>query len=379
MNTFNLSVFTSTKSAFINGREKLLLGKEFALDSDNNIVKFSNAHLIAGNVENVEVHGLQHLHQIIEALKPNQALSIGQNITSHNRIVTNDYVSKYAPCDAIARTKENFSFLSTHSLMFLDYDGDDYTLDEFRAKLIQLLPELEQCEMLMLGSSSCGIYKMGDPVADAKNGGIHTYFIVDNGTKIPDIGERLKYAAWIKGHGYHKVTSDGKLLPRQLLDDAVYFKLQANDDYYSDSITKLDWDDARDFERPWVKFFKPHIQNYLDKLSFALGYQSAIIDEIWFQQYKNLDSHGWHTHGSNFTGVYYLEFDEQSPKTEIIEPSNQSRKIVPDIKEGSVLIFPSYTIHRAPQIHNDIRKTIISFNYVVDLINKDTLNKIKSN
>lgn len=164
-----------------------------------------------------------------------------------------------------------------------------------------------------------------------------------------------------------------------LLDDAVYFKLQANDDYYSDSITKLDWDDARDFERPWVKFFKPHIQNYLDKLSFALGYQSAIIDEIWFQQYKNLDSHGWHTHGSNFTGVYYLEFDEQSPKTEIIEPSNQSRKIVPDIKEGSVLIFPSYTIHRAPQIHNDIRKTIISFNYVVDLINKDTLNKIKSN
>jgi hypothetical protein len=164
-----------------------------------------------------------------------------------------------------------------------------------------------------------------------------------------------------------------------LLDDAVYFKLQTNDDYYSDSITKLDWDDARDFERPWVKFFKPHIQNYLDKLSFALGYQSAIIDEIWFQQYTKLDSHGWHTHGSNFTGVYYLEFDEQSPKTEIIEPSNQSRKIVPDIKEGSVLIFPSYTIHRAPQIHNDIRKTIISFNYVVDLINKDTLNKINSN
>lgn len=164
-----------------------------------------------------------------------------------------------------------------------------------------------------------------------------------------------------------------------LLDDAVYFKLRANDDYYSDSITKLDWDDARDFERPWVKFFKPHIQNYLDKLSFALGYQSAIIDEIWFQQYIKLDSHGWHTHGSNFTGVYYLEFDEQSPKTEIIEPSNQNRKIVPDIKEGSVLIFPSYIIHRAPQIHNDIRKTIISFNYVVDLINKDTLNKINSN
>ena len=161
-----------------------------------------------------------------------------------------------------------------------------------------------------------------------------------------------------------------------LLDDAVYFKLQAKDDYYDDSISKLDWDDARDFERPWVEFFMPYIENYLSALSFALGYQSAIIDEIWFQQYKNLDSHGWHTHGSNFTGVYYLEFDDRSPKTEIIEPNNQNRKIIPDIKEGSVLIFPSYTIHRAPQIHNDIRKTIISFNYVIDYINKDTTQKI---
>jgi len=161
-----------------------------------------------------------------------------------------------------------------------------------------------------------------------------------------------------------------------LLDDAVYFKLKAKDDYYDDSISKLDWDDARDFERPWVKFFMPYIQDYLNALSFALGYQGAIVDEIWFQQYKNLDSHGWHTHGSNFTGVYYLEFNEQSPKTEIIEPSNQNRKIIPDVKEGSILIFPSYTIHRAPQIQNDIRKTIISFNYVIDYINKDTTQKI---
>jgi hypothetical protein len=222
MNTFNLSVFTSTKSAFINGREKLLLGKEFVLDSDNNIIKHSNALLIEGNVENVEVHGLKHLYQIIDDLTPNQAISTGQNITSHNRIVTEQYANKYNPCDAIAKTKDNFSFLSTHSLMFLDYDGDDYTLDEFRAKLIQLLPELEQCEMLMLGSSSSGIYKVGDNPENSKNGGIHTYFIVDNGTKIPGIGERLKYAAWKNEHGYHKVTIDGKLLPRHILDDTVY-------------------------------------------------------------------------------------------------------------------------------------------------------------
>jgi hypothetical protein len=131
-------------------------------------------------------------------------------------------VTSNAVCEGIARTKENFSFKSSTSLMMLDYDGNDYTLDEFRAKLIQLLPELSQCEMLLLGSSSSGIYKIGDNPLNLKIGGIHVYFLVNDGTKIPAIGERLKYAAWMNGYGYHKVTSDGKLLPRHLMDDAVY-------------------------------------------------------------------------------------------------------------------------------------------------------------
>ena len=105
----------------------------------------------------------------------------------------------------------------------------------------------------------------------------------------------------------------------------------------------------------------------------ALGYQSAIIDEFWFQQYVTGNEHGWHTHGSNFTGVYYLELDESSPKTEIIEPSRQDKKIVMDVHEGDVLMFPSYTIHRAPTIMNDVRKTIVSFNFVLDLIDPATL------
>jgi hypothetical protein len=120
----------------------------------------------------------------------------------------------------------------------------------------------------------------------------------------------------------------------------------------------------------------PHINSYLDKLAVALGYQKACIDEFWFQQYVNGDSHGWHTHGSNFTGVYYLELDAGSPRTEIIEPARQNKKIVVDVNEGDVLMFPSYTIHRAPVIQNDVRKTIVSFNFILDLINSDTLIEI---
>jgi len=152
--------------------------------------------------------------------------------------------------------------------------------------------------------------------------------------------------------------------------------LLSKDAYYDDSVSKLDWSRAQDFERPWVKLLMPHINGYLDKLAVALGYQKACIDEFWFQQYVNGDSHGWHTHGSNFTGVYYLELDAASPRTEIIEPARQNKKIVVDVNEGDVLMFPSYTIHRAPSIKNDIRKTIVSFNFILDLINQETIIQI---
>jgi len=39
-----------------------------------------------------------------------------------------------------------------------------------------------------------------------------------------------------------------------------------------------------------------------------------------------------------------------------------------DVKEGDILIFPSMIIHRAPEVINDSRKTIISWNLVYNEI-----------
>lgn len=172
---------------------------------------------------------------------------------------------------------------------------------------------------------------------------------------------------------------DHSNLKQQVLDligNSNSETLIMKDNYYSDKVNKLDWDKARDFDRLWVKLLKPNIENYLNNLAVALGYQSAIIEEFWFQQYVNGDSHGWHTHGSNFTGVYYIELDERSPKTEIIEPSRQNKKIVMDVHEGDILMFPSYVIHRAPVIKDNLRKTIVSFNFILDLIEPNTLANI---
>jgi len=142
-----------------------------------------------------------------------------------------------------------------------------------------------------------------------------------------------------------------------------------------ENITKLDWSRSTDTQRKWVKYFFPHLKIKLDEIFKKMGYSQYSLEALWFQQYEKESYHGWHVHGSNFTAVYYVELPEDSPGTEIINPP-LNKKIHIDVKEGDVILFPSYVIHRGPPNMSNERKTIISFNTSVSEIQKDTLNKI---
>jgi hypothetical protein len=161
------------------------------------------------------------------------------------------------------------------------------------------------------------------------------------------------------------------LMAEQSLESLI-----VKDDYHGDNITKLDWSMATNFTRPWVNYFKPKLDALLNDVATVCGYIECHVDELWFQQYKLNDIHGWHTHGSNFTGVYYLDLSDDAPKTQLVNPFNQEQIIMPDIKEGDILIFPSFVIHRAPKIKENINKTIVSFNCNFSKINVPVLNNI---
>ncbi len=90
----------------------------------------------------------------------------------------------------------------------------------------------------------------------------------------------------------------------------------------------------------------------------------------------NSGTHGWHTHSDNYTGVYYLELPDETPKTQIVNPLNQTEIIDLDIKEGDIVLFPSFIIHRAPINKSNKRKTIISFDINIDKIKKEILDKL---
>ena len=161
-----------------------------------------------------------------------------------------------------------------------------------------------------------------------------------------------------------------------LLNETESDFLQDNTEYFGDLIHRLDWSKSNDFSREWVKFLKPYLHKQLKKFANKLGYQDIKFKNLWFQQYNENGKHGWHVHGDNYTGVYYVKLSDKSAKTELIDPFSQNKKIIIDAKEGDVVIFPSYVIHRAQIQKEKTNKIIISFNINFELIDPNLFKTI---
>ena len=138
----------------------------------------------------------------------------------------------------------------------------------------------------------------------------------------------------------------------------------------NDNIHSLDWKNSKDGSREWVKFFYPILHKKLTEMVKPSGLKDCTVYDVWFQQYKKDGTHGWHTHGANYTGVYYLNLNKDNPGTEILLPTDPSTKTTVKATEGDIIIFPSYFIHRSPINKSNNLKTIISFNF-------DALNPIR--
>nr|BAR39906.1 hypothetical protein [uncultured Mediterranean phage uvMED] len=159
----------------------------------------------------------------------------------------------------------------------------------------------------------------------------------------------------------HKVIKD-KLI-KLLTSDVDKLESYRKNDNDLDNMTMLDFNYSEDMSRTWIKFFKPLWDKKILELSEESGFSSICKLQMWFQQYhKPGDGHGWHQHGQNFTGVYYLEFGKTSPRTELIDPfTHQIIRI--NVDEGDLIFFPSHICHRSPTISDFTRKTIISWNF----------------
>ena len=140
--------------------------------------------------------------------------------------------------------------------------------------------------------------------------------------------------------------------------------LEQKDPFYTDSISKLDWNISDNPDRPWLKIFLPVFIKNLQEVLTNLGYFKAVIKNVWYQQYLEGDTHGWHIHDDHFTGVYYLEFPEGCSQTEVASPYDL-KAVKINATEGDFIVFPSHYIHRGLP-NTKKRKTIISYNFSID-------------
>ena len=155
------------------------------------------------------------------------------------------------------------------------------------------------------------------------------------------------------------------------IDKSSDGNLEQLDSFYTDSISKLDWNLSSNPNRLWLKIFLPAFLKNLQEIIISLGYSKADIKNVWYQQYLEGDTHGWHIHGEHYTGVYYLEFPEGCSRTEICSPFDLNTREI-DAIEGDFIVFPAHCIHRGLP-NKKIRKTIVSFNFDVIANTEDGL------
>jgi hypothetical protein len=146
--------------------------------------------------------------------------------------------------------------------------------------------------------------------------------------------------------------------------------------YNKDKLKKCDWNESKDFERLWVKLIIDDLKKQFFKFTDYLGLERFTIHELWNQQYDNNGEHGWHVHGHNYTGVYYLNFNEKCAKTRLLDPYTKKYFIDIEAEEGDIVIFPSSVIHTSQIQKTNFLKTIISFNISFDGTKKKIYDKI---
>ena len=135
-----------------------------------------------------------------------------------------------------------------------------------------------------------------------------------------------------------------------------------------DDLAKTDWPLSSNFKkRKWVNKYGQDICNFLSELAIILGYTKIEVSRLWYQQYKKNQTHGWHQHARNYSGVYYLEYPENTEPTQFLFTEDLHKTFSVKVKEGDMILFPSYIIHRSPPLQTDKRKTIISWN--LDFLN----------
>src|SRR5262249_12869990 len=132
----------------------------------------------------------------------------------------------------IARTRECIPFRNAPTWTLLDSDfkqmppATGSRLDAvggFEVALFAVVPRLKSAARVSRASTSAGLSHRDTGERYPGTGGMHLYFMAQNGEDIPRAIKALHARMWLHGWGWFMIDSVGRLHERSLIDTAVRY------------------------------------------------------------------------------------------------------------------------------------------------------------
>lgn len=202
------------------------LSKGFFLDAEGALQKVPGGQLAQGRIEIREVASLSAFAELVAGLSPAQALCYGvpRNADAVTVVTREVFEAAASSPGQTARTNAAFSWPVGSGIMMLDYDPEDgmdpMTHDELVAAVRKAAPALDGQQMLWWTSASSEIYH--GELQLRGTSGQRLWLMLADATDIPRAGKVLSDRLWLAGHGYVRISADGRMLNRTLVDTAVW-------------------------------------------------------------------------------------------------------------------------------------------------------------
>jgi hypothetical protein len=211
------------------------LSKRISLNPDGTLKSDGSACVMArGKARRILLSGVGALAQLIESMRSNEALGLGDlrpNLPTEVEITTKPKLNGTVPPNLIARTAEYIVYeTGKPAFALLDYDNKDmppHVAAEVKLRggfykaMASVIPPIVQAARLRRSSTSAGLYRTDTREQLPGSNGVHLYVGVTDGTDIPRFLAAAHERCWLAGFGWKTIGAAGQLLDRSIVDRSV--------------------------------------------------------------------------------------------------------------------------------------------------------------
>lgn len=228
MSTFQIGIIEATKGSV----------QKRILNADGKPIKDKNHDLgiAQGKARAITVEGLVGLADLLQGIKPNEALTLGtpekegiSYVLPKRRVEPLKKIKTLTSKNFISRSLEYYRWPDTHAIL-LDHDPEpgqpELDAEQFWNALCVCMPELAGVGRVVTVSTSSSIYDRTTGKCLKPATGHHTYLIVHG--DIEKLKRILHTYTWLNRFGFHKFATPNEqtgvpaILERTLLDLTVF-------------------------------------------------------------------------------------------------------------------------------------------------------------